>query len=95
MHQIAYLTPKGTFAWKCPSLQAHAPASTGRFAPVAYAIRNGSFFLASHERQSPGVLWLVPAPIYRGRGSSEIVFSPALTAQLAVDQILAGDAGRD
>ena len=92
MHQLAYLTPRRTVAWKCLSLEAQEQDS--RIAPVAYASRSGSLFPGMEGKRSPGVLWVVSAPTYRRRASPGIDFPPTLTAKLVVDRVVTGDAVR-
>jgi hypothetical protein len=94
LHQLAYLTPRRAVAWKCLSLEAAGGSSGDRFAPVAYASLSRSFFPHLEGHDSPGVLWVVSAPIYRRRGAAPVSFPPTLTARLVADRIMTGDVVR-
>ena len=102
-HQIAYLNPWRTVAWKCLSLPTGDSGSGRRFAPVAYASRSPAFLsehvgateLLTSGPDPDAVLWVVSSPAYRAARGWKRAFPPTLTARIVVRDVLTGDVVRD
>ena len=98
-HQIAYLKPRMTVAWKCLSFTAARPAAGEPLVPVAYASRSPAFFPEHLHAEPTGraasdeeaVLWVVSAPAYEARERSAVVFPPSLIARVQVRAVVPGE----